>query len=136
MVNGEPVDYQAAAAVIAANQQPGDAIAYQVTDANHYEVDAAIAYYLRGKPIPKAVFQAQTPAQAGSLQPVECIDPSSCLTGTPRIWVVYIDRLARNPLNPFSGIPGRDSAYLQLMGYQTQALYREDGITVALLTVG
>jgi mannosyltransferase len=136
MVNGEPVDYRAAAAVIAANQRPGDGIAYQVNDANHYEVDTAIAYYLRGKPIPKTVFQAETPTQADALQPVECIDPSTCLTGTPRIWVVYIDRLAHNPLNPFSGIPGRDAAYLEIRGYQTQALYKENGITVALLTVG
>jgi hypothetical protein len=136
MVNGEPVDYRAAAAVIAANQRPGDGIAYQVKDANHYEVDTAIAYYLRGRPMPKTVFQAETPAQADALQPVECVDPSSCLTGTPRIWVVYIDRLAHNPLNPFSGIPGYEAAYLEIMGYQTQALYRQDGITVALLTVG
>jgi mannosyltransferase len=136
MVNGEPVDYQGAAAVIAANQRPGDAIAYMVSDANHYEVDTAIAYYLRGKPMPKTVFQAETPAQADTLQPVECIDPSSCLTGTPRIWVVYIDRLAGNPLRPFSALPGNESGYLEVLGYQTQALYQEDGITVALLTVG
>jgi mannosyltransferase len=136
MTNGEPVDYRAAAAVIAANQQPGDAIAYQVKDANHYQVDTAIAYYLRGQPIPKTIFQAQTPTQADTLEPVECSDPSTCLTGTPRIWVVYIDRLAHNPLNPFSGIPGYEAAYLKILGYQTQALYQEDGITVALLTVG
>jgi mannosyltransferase len=136
MANGEPVDYRAAAAVIAANQRPGDNIAYQVSDANHYEVDAAIGYYLRGKPIPKAVFQAETPTQADALQPVECIDPSTCLTGTPRIWVVYVDRLAHNPLNPFSALPGNEAGYLELMGYLTQARYQEDGITVALLTVG
>ena len=136
MANGEPVDYRAAAAVIAANQRSGDGIAYQVSDQNHYEVDAAIAYYLRGKPLPKPVFQAETPTQADALQPVECVDLSSCLTGTPRIWVVYIDRLARNPLNPFSALPGYEANYLEIMGYQTQDLYREDGITVALLTVG
>jgi mannosyltransferase len=136
MANGEPVDYQAAAAVIEANQQPGDGIAYQISDANHYEVDAAIAYYLRGKPIPKTVFQAETPTQADALQPVECIDPSTCLTGTPRIWVVYIDRLAYNPQNPFSALPGNEAAYLQILGYQTQDLYQENGITVALLSVG
>jgi mannosyltransferase len=136
MANGEPVDYRAAAAVIAANQRPGDVIAYQVSDANHYEVDTAIAYYLRGKPVPKSVFQAETPVQADSLQPVECIDPSGCLTGTPRVWVVYIDRLAHNAVNPFSAIPGRDASYLKLMGYQTWALYQEEGITVALLSAG
>jgi mannosyltransferase len=136
MANGEPVDYRAAAAVIAANQRSGDGIAYQVSDDNHYEADSAIAYYLRGKPMPKTVFQAETPTQADNLQPVECNDPSSCLTGTPRIWVVYIDRLAQNPVIPFSALPGDEADYLETKGYQTQTLYQEDGITVALLTVG
>jgi mannosyltransferase len=135
MANGEPVDYRAAAAVIAANQRPGDGIAYQVDDQNHYEVDAAIGYYLRGRPLPKTVFQAETPAQADALQPVECANPSSCITGTPRIWLVYVDRLARNASNPFTAIPGNEVSYLESRGYQTQALYQEDGITVALLTV-
>jgi mannosyltransferase len=135
MANGEPVDYRAAAAVIAANQRPGDGIVYQVDDQNHYEVDAAIGYYLRGRPIPKAVFQAETPAQADALQPVECASPSTCLTGTPRIWLVYVDRLTRNASNPFTAIPGNEESYLESRGYLTQTLYQEDGITVALLTV-
>jgi len=136
MRNGEPVDYRAAAAVIAAQQRHGDGIIYQVSDANHYQVDTAIAYYLRGRPVPETVFQAQTPTQADTLQPVECVDPASCLTGTPRLWVVYVDRLAHNPLNPFSAMPGSDASYLVILGYQTRALYHEDGISVALLTVG
>jgi mannosyltransferase len=136
MANGEPVDYRAAAAVIAADQRPGDGIAYQVSDANHYEVDTAIAYYLRGRSMPKAVFQAETPTQADTLQPVECSDPSTCLTGTPRIWVVYVDHLARDVRNPFSVLPGNEASYLELKGYQTQALYPQEGITVALLTAG
>ena len=135
MANGEPVDYRAAAAVIAANQRQGDGIVYQIDDQNHYEVDAAIGYYLRGGPIPKAVFQAETPAQAAALQPVECASPSSCLTGTPRIWLVYVDRLARDASNPFTSIPGNEESYLESKGYLTQTLYQEDGITVALLTV-
>ncbi len=52
------------------------------------------------------------------------------------IWVVYIDRLAGNPLNPFSGTPGNEAAYLKSRGYRTQARYQENGITVALLSVG
>ena len=79
--NGQPVDYQAAAAVIAANERPGDGIVYQVSDSNHYQVDTSIAYYLRGKPMPTPVFQAQTQVQANSLQPVECTDPSACIIG-------------------------------------------------------
>jgi mannosyltransferase len=134
MANGEPVDYRAAAAVIAANQRPGDGIVYQVDDQNHYEVDAAIGYYLRGRPIPNAVFQAEAPAQADALQPVECANPSTCITGAPRIWLVYVDRLARNASNPFTAIPGDEQSYLESRGYQTRTLYQEDGMTVALLT--
>jgi len=135
MSNGEPVNYPAAAAVIAANARPGDAIIYQSSDANHYEVDAAIAYYLRGKPPPTPVFQAQTPVQAGNLQAEQCEDPSLCITGTPRIWVVYVDHLAPNASNPFSAIPGAQASYLTILGYQTKSLWQATGITVALLTV-
>jgi len=131
--NGQPVDYQAAAAVIAANARPGDRIAYQVSDSNHYQVDTSIAYYLRGKPIPPPVFQAETQVESNSLQPVECVDPSVCITGTPRIWVVFVNHLAPDP---FSALPYTESALLTTYGYQTQTLYQENGITVALLSVG
>ena len=135
MSNGEPVNYPAAAAVVAANERPGDAIIYQSSDLNHYEVDAAVAYYLRGKQLPAAVFQARTPVQADSLQAVQCGNPSLCITGTPRIWVVYIDHLTRNPVNPFSAIPKAQASYLTTLGYHTKHLWKATGITVALLTV-
>jgi mannosyltransferase len=130
--NGTPVDYQAAAAVIAANERPGDAIAFQVSDENHYQVDTAMEYYL-GSKLPTPVFQAQTQVQANSLQPVECVDPSACLTGTPRIWVVFVDHLATDP---FSALPWSEETFLQYQGYETQTIWQENGITVALLTVG
>ena len=131
--NGEPADYQAAAAVIESHARPGDGIVYQVSDSNHYQVDTSIAYYLRGKFIPAALFQAQNQVQANSLQPRECGDPSACITGTPRIWVVYVDHLATDP---FNALEYAQAALLETLGYQTQSLYQENGITVALLTVG
>jgi mannosyltransferase len=130
--NGLPADYQAAAAVVKANARPGDGIVYQVSDLNHYQVDTSIAYYL-GKSAPTPVFQAQTQVEANSLQPVECIDPSACITGTPRLWVVFVDHLAPDP---FSALPLNDEYFLQTLGYQTQTTWQENGITVALLTVG
>jgi mannosyltransferase len=130
--NGLPADYQAAAAVVKANARPGDGIVYQVSDLNHYQVDTSIAYYL-GKSAPTPVFQAQTQVQANSLQPVECIDPSACITGTPRLWVVFVDHLAPDP---FSALPLNEEYLLQTIGYQTQTMWQENGITVALLTVG
>jgi mannosyltransferase len=130
--NGQPVDYQAAAAVLAAHERPGDGIVYTIGDSNHYQVDTSIAYYL-GDKVPKPVFQAQTQVQSNSLLPVECQDPSACISGTPRIWVVYVDHLASDP---FSALQPAEAAYLQTLGYQTQKLYQENGTTVALLTVG
>ncbi|MGH3260520.1 MAG: hypothetical protein ACRDNS_00850, partial [Trebonia sp.] len=137
--NGTPVDYRAAAAVIAANQRPGDRIAYETGDLNHYQVNTAMAYYLRDK-VPPSVFQSQTQVQANSLQPVECQDPSRCITGTPRLWVVYVDHLATDP---FSALPSTtvgnntvsQGSYLEILGYQVESTWQEDGITVALLTV-
>jgi mannosyltransferase len=135
--NGTPVDYQAAAAVIAANERPGDGIVYETGDQNHYQVDTAMAYYLRGK-LPTAVFQAQTQVEANSLQPNDCQDPAPCITGTPRLWVVYVNHLAPDP---FSALPTTgpynvsEGGYLQTLGYQVQTTWQENGITVALLTV-
>ncbi|HEY1820108.1 MAG TPA: glycosyltransferase family 39 protein [Trebonia sp.] len=135
--NGTPVDYKAAAGVIAANERPGDGIVYQTSDENHYQVDTSVAYYL-GNKAPTPIFQAQTQVQANSLQPTTCADQSECITGTPRIWVVYVDHLASDP---FSALPSStqsgasDGGYLQILGYQTQQTWQENGITVALLTV-
>jgi mannosyltransferase len=131
--NGQPVDYKAAAAVIAANARPGDGIIYQTSDSNHYQVDTSIAYYLRGKFTPTPVFQAQSQVESNSLQPLECGDPSQCIQGTPRIWVVFVDHLAPDP---FSALTYSQRAWLDLNGYQTQTLYQENGMTVALLSVG
>jgi mannosyltransferase len=130
--NGQPVDYQAAAAVIAANERPGDGIVYQVSDKNHYQVDTSLTYYLHSK-LPTPIFQSQTQVQANNLQPNECQDPSACITGTPRIWVVFVDQLATDP---FSALQWSQQAYLETFGYQTQRMWQENGITVALLTVG
>jgi mannosyltransferase len=96
-------------------------------------VDTSIAYYLRGKPIPPPVFQSQTQIQANSLQPAECVDPSVCISGTPRIWVVFVNHLASDP---FSALPYAEASLLETLGYQTQSLYQENGMTVALLSVG
>jgi mannosyltransferase len=130
--NGTPVDYQAAARVLQSHLQPGDRIAYQVSDDNHYQVDTSVAYYL-GRSRPETVFQAETQVSSSSLQPTECEDPSQCITGTPRIWVVYVDHLAPDP---FTALNFGQSALLYTLGYQVQAQYQENGISVALLSVG
>jgi mannosyltransferase len=131
--NGQPVDYQAAAAVLEANWRPGDVIAYEVDDSNHYQVDTSIAYNLRGKPVPPTVFQAQTQVQANSLQPTECIDPSACISGTPRIWVIYVPHLDPDPI---TALPAAEGGLVETLGYQIVTQYQLNGITVALLSIG
>jgi mannosyltransferase len=136
--NGTPVDYQAAAGVIAANERPGDGIVFQTSDENHYQVDTAMSYYL-GSKLPTPIFQAQTQVQTNSLQPASCADQSACISGTPRIWVVYVDHLASDPFSALPSSPTTgvsDGGYLQILGYQVQTTWQENGITVALLTVG
>src|SRR5450756_645339 len=132
--NGEPVDYQGAAEVIAAHERRGDGIVYQVSDHNHYQVDTSVAYYLRVKAKSTPVFQAKTQAQAGTLQPVECDGPARCLAGTHRLWVVYVNHLVLGSyLDPFLAMPPAEAAVLRERGYHVRALYKEDGITVALM---
>jgi mannosyltransferase len=136
--NGQPVDYQGAAAYIAANARPGDNIVFQTSDSNHYQVDTAMEYYLRSK-LPLPVFQAQTQVEANSLAPESFVDPSAVFTGTPRVWVVFVDHLAPDP---FSALPPAASSeeaseadVLEVYGYQVQSMWQENGITVALLTI-
>jgi mannosyltransferase len=134
--NGTPVDYRAAAQVIAAHEQPADGIVFQVSDDNHYQVDTGVAYYLRGKPMPKPVLQGSSPAQAGTLQPVECASQARCLAdlaGTSRLWVVYVNHLVQSYRNPLLAVTADEAAALRTAGYRIAALYPEDGITVALL---
>jgi len=136
-LNGQPVDYQGAAAYIAANARPGDDIVFQTSDSNHYQVDTAMEYYLRSK-LPLPVFQSQTQVEANSLSPNSFVDPSAVFTGTPRVWVVFVDHLAPDP---FSALPPAvppnpsEADVLQVYGYQVQSTWQEDGITVSLLVV-
>lgn len=132
--NGVPIDYTGAAGVIAADERPGDGIVYQVSDENRYEIDMAIAYYLRGKPAPRPVFQVGTPVRADSLKPVETADPRRALAGFPRLWVVFVNRLPEGTYtDPFKAIPEDEAAALRAAGYTTRSLYKKAGITVALL---
>ena len=136
--NGQPVDYQGAAAYLAAHAKPGDNIVFQTSDLNHYQVDTAMEYYLRGK-LPLPIFQSQTQVEANSLAPNSFVDPSAVFTGTPRIWVVFVDHLAPDPFSALPpAAPGENPSeedVLKVYGYQIQSTWQENGISVALLTV-
>lgn len=129
--NGEPVNYQGAAAIVAANERPGDAIVFQVSDQNHYEVDNSLRYYL-GSKLPTVLFESQTQVQAAAEQPVACASPAACMKGTPRIWVVYVDHLATSAFTAMS-LP--EASYLEILGYQARQTWQKNGISVSLLTV-
>jgi hypothetical protein len=47
--------------------------------------------------------------------------------------VVFADQLAADP---FSALPWPEEALVQTLGYQTKEMWQENGITVALLTIG
>ena len=100
--NGLPADYQAAAAVVKANARPGDGIVYQVSDLNHYQVDTSIAYYLRVSPRPRRSSRRRRRSRRTASSRSSALDPSACIKGTPRLWVVFVDHLAPDP---FSALP-------------------------------
>jgi len=139
--NGEPIDYPFAAQVITAHELPGDGIIYYAGDLNRFEVDASVAYYMRGKPSPRPIFQQKSPAEAGLLQPIDCgAEAPTCLAdaGYPRMWVVYVNHLVPDYLDPISAIQSSpdqvpEADALQAAGYQVQNLYEGDGITIALM---
>ena len=133
-----PVDYAQAANIIAAHEQPGDGMAFQVSDDDRWQANDGVLYYLGDRPAPRTVFQAQTAQQAGLLTPVDCARPAACLYGTRRIWVVYINHLVRHGLGgtPFQALPPAVTATLHAGGYQVTQTYEAAGITVSLLVSG
>jgi len=130
-----PLGYQQAADIIAAHEEPGDGIAFQVSDENRWEVDSGVLYYLGGREAPVTVFQSAAPKQDGLLTPVECANPAKCLFGAHRIWVVYIEHLVNHGLGgtPFQALPPAATATLHSDGYLVRQTYRSYGITIALL---
>jgi mannosyltransferase len=136
-VGDVPADYAAAANVIAAHEKPADGIIFQVSDGNHWMVDNGVDYYLRleHRPVPAVVFQARTPAQAGSFQPVECADPAQCLPAESRLWLVYVNHLVPGGRyrDPYAAIGPDKVAVLRARHYVIARRYEADGITVVLL---
>ena len=130
-----PVGYQAAADILAAREQPGDGIAYQVSDDARWAVDFGIPYYLGRQSAPRVVFQSETPQQAGLLRPVECAQPAACLYGLNRIWVVYIEHLLNSGRGgtPFQALQPNQAAVLRTDGYAVSWSETYQGVTVALL---
>jgi mannosyltransferase len=87
--------------VIAARQEPGDAIAYLEPDWR-FQLQAATEYYLP-ETRPRHVFEASSAREAGWWVGTECPAPADCLGDTRRIWLV---RLAHADGEPLAGVDG------------------------------
>ncbi|MEV0460792.1 glycosyltransferase family 39 protein [Catellatospora methionotrophica] len=77
-------DLRALAAVIAASQQPGDAVAFQNASWNER---LSLRYALREAVSPRDAFAVQ-PASRGGYAVPECTVPRTCLGDAPRIWLI------------------------------------------------
>lgn len=130
-----PLGYAQAAGIVAAHEQPGDGVAYQIGDHDRWAVDLGVTYYLRNRQAPRVVFEALTAQQAGLLEPVECGHPARCLFGVRRLWVVYIPHLVRGGRGgtPFQALLPDETAALHSSGFRVRQSYAADGITVDLL---
>ena len=131
--NGQPVDYQAAAGVLEANGRPGDVVAYEVDDSNHYQVDTSIAYYLRR--------QARAPdclpgADAGpGEQPAA--DRVHRPVGLHHGHAADLGGLRPPPAaGPVLRASRERGGLVETLGYQIVTQYQLNGITVALLSIG
>lgn len=121
-----PVDYAGAAAIIRAEQRPGDAIVYAPRDGWLFP-DLGMAYHL-GSRLPHDVLVVRDQRQDASLWAVECDDPARCLAGVERVWLVVTGRRA----DPLAAVPGAKGDALRA-GYTVRQVWPRPGITVALL---
>ncbi|WP_308159696.1 glycosyltransferase family 39 protein [Micromonospora sp. C81] len=121
-----PVDYAAAARVIADGQRPGDAVVYSPRHSWLF-LDLGIEYHL-GDP-PRDVLVTENEVRRGDLWAAECPQPAQCLAGTTRVWLVVSGRHAE----PLAAVSGAKGDALRTDFTVTQ-VWQRPGLTVALLT--
>ncbi|MFI5487423.1 glycosyltransferase family 39 protein [Micromonospora echinaurantiaca] len=122
-----PVDYRAAAGVVAANQRPGDAVVYSPRESWLF-LDLGLRYHLRDRR-PDDVLVTRDQARRGDLWAAECDRPAQCLAGAERVWLVVAGRRA----DPVAAVPGAKGAALR-DGFTVEQVWPHPGLTVALLT--
>lgn len=126
-----PLDYRAAAGVVAAGYRPGDAVAYgQQGDQVWWGVDTGVQYYLPPHIKPRDVLLDKTGEQRDDLWPSLVGDPAAALDATrpPRIWLVSKD----DGGDPFSTVLPQHAKALQDRYAQT-SFQQVSGLSVALL---
>ncbi len=124
-----PLDYRAAAKIVADGYQPGDGAAYgQQQYALWWGVDTGIEYYLPADIKPRDVLMGQTGAERNDLWPSSCGQLDACLGNEPRIWLVSKD----DGGDPFTTITPPAAEALAAR-YKVASVDHVSGISVALL---
>ncbi|MGC5288067.1 glycosyltransferase family 39 protein [Micromonospora sp. DT231] len=121
-----PVDYAGAARVIADGQRPGDAVVYSPRQSWLF-LDLGIEYHLDDPP--RDVLVTEDEVRRGDLWAAECPQPTQCLAGTTRVWLVISGRHAE-PLAAVTGVKG-DALRAD---FTVAQVWPRPGLTVALLT--
>ncbi|MGC4809858.1 glycosyltransferase family 39 protein [Micromonospora sp. DT228] len=121
-----PVDYAGAARVIADGQRPGDAVVYSPRQSWLF-LDLGIEYHLDDPP--RDVLVTEDEVRRGDLWAAECPQPTQCLAGTTRVWLVIAGRHAE-PLAAVTGVKG-DALRAD---FTVAQVWPRPGLTVALLT--
>jgi mannosyltransferase len=117
-----------AAGIIAANEQPGDGIAYALNEpVVPWEARDIVARYVPAARRPRDVFAVTPQRVDGHLTAIECADLAGCLSGTTRLWVLRYQNLA----DPLTGL-GQPKEDLLRSRYRLAKLWLVRGLTVAL----
>ncbi|MFC1409149.1 glycosyltransferase family 39 protein [Streptacidiphilus sp. N1-12] len=123
-----PLDYRAAAGIVAAGYRPGDGMVYGQKYSVWWEESVGIPYYLPSDVQPPTLFVGETATRRNDLWFTFCKDPAACLGDHPRLWLVAVGDVK----DAFSSVPANQSAVLR-PHYTVQERRTVSGITVFLL---
>lgn len=126
-----PLDYRAAAEIVAAGYRPGDAAAYgQQQRALWWGVDTGVDYYLPSRIHLPDVLLGRSGEERNDLWPTLDSDPAAALDALapPRIWLVSKD----DGGDPFTTLPPAHAKALQDR-YVQESYQQVSGMSVALL---
>ncbi|HWG27358.1 glycosyltransferase family 39 protein [Actinospica sp.] len=119
-----PEDYSAAAAIVKANYQPGDA----ATFGGSVHIDLGVNEYLPADEQLRDIFVQDTDTQQNSLTPVYCTSTVACLAKAPdRVWMLETGFVA-----PYA-VERADWSLALMLKYNTVQVWHVWGVTVTLL---
>ncbi|MED7826323.1 glycosyltransferase family 39 protein [Streptomyces chiangmaiensis] len=119
-------DFAAAARTIQSYYVPGDAVVYPRKEEE--AIALGVRYYLPRDLKLRDVFLAESPTHRNDLAATECPQPTRCLRGEKRIWLV----VRGDETDPLNGLPADQSAALRTH-YRLYGAERPSGLAVALL---